>query len=65
MKTIDRYPAPPSHFSAEEKDAWLRGYNDKLMSGDYEESLNLITPYDVDEEAALYEAWEVGCDAAG
>lgn len=55
-------PVPPEQYSDAEKEAWLRGYNDGWITG--EESLAVITPYDVDEQSSLYEAWDAGMDAA-
>lgn len=52
---------PPEHYTAEMKAAWRRGYHDGQTTGI--DSLEVITPYDVDEEGDLYEAWQAGYDA--
>lgn len=55
-------PKPPQHYSDEQQKAWWRGYNDGQITGP--DSLEVFTPYDVDDEAELYEAWQAGYDAA-
>jgi hypothetical protein len=63
MREIQLKPKAPDHYSEAEKSAWVRGYRDGQVTG--EESLHMISPYDVDgEEAPLYEAWQAGYDAA-
>lgn len=61
MRIIPLNPVPPPDLSEAEKAAWLRGWHDGAAEG--EDSLEVITPYDVDRESALYEAWEAGADA--
>lgn len=56
------FPGVPAHYSLEEAIAWTRGWEDGRITG--EASQFIVTPYDVDNEAALYEAWQAGYDAA-
>jgi len=55
-------PIPPAELTPKQAQAWLRGFRDGQITGP--ESADVITPYDVDEEAELYEAWASGMDAA-
>ncbi|MCH2238446.1 MAG: hypothetical protein MK060_11240 [Blastomonas sp.] len=55
-------PVPPEGLSPEQADAWRRGYRDGQIEG--VESLLVVTPYDVDDQADLYEAWYDGLMAA-
>ncbi len=63
MRILELHPTPPDRYSDAEKEAWLRGYWDQQNAGEGEDSLHVITPYDVDEEEQLYEAWEAGREA--
>lgn len=54
-------PVAPAQYSLDEAIAWTRGWQDAAAEG--EESLWHISPYDVDEESTLYEAWQAGFDS--
>jgi hypothetical protein len=62
MTLISFEPSPPEGLTQKQAEAWLLGYYHGQITGP--ESLQVVTPYDVDEEADLYEAWADGMDAA-
>jgi hypothetical protein len=62
MRIIRLQPTPPEGLTPKQAEAWVRGYQDGQITGP--ESMVVVTPYDVDEEADLYEAWQEGMYAA-
>ncbi len=62
MSVIIPEPTPPEGLTPEQAEAWALGFHHGQTTGP--ESLDVITPYDVDDQADLYEAWADGMDAA-